>query len=156
MTQVDDDGFGMLGVPLSSGARHLDEVGRAKHGVLIEIAGLPQAEVNHLQRAIAVVLEAGSDAQRAEANALLQHLASRGEIVAGAWGSANPSDFTRALAEAAEAADRAAAATAALVLLYRPARFGGAVKQWIEAAYRSLPLDTWKDIYARMTARTAR
>lgn len=153
MSELDDDEFGMLAVPLFAGARHLDAVGKEKHGVLIEAGGLPQAELNHLQRTIAVVLECGNDSQRAQANALLQHLASRCEIVIDSWGSANPSDFVRPFAESGE---RAAQASAGLALLYRPARFSAKIKRWIDAHYRSLPLQIWNDIYARVTGRAAR
>lgn len=155
MNETGEDGFGMLALPLFAAARHLEEVGQAKHGILVHADGMPQAEINHLQRTIAVVLEMGDDAQRAEANALLQHLASRGEVVARMWGSANPSDFARAL-RASAAGDRSAAATAQLVLLYRPSRFGRVVKQWIEARYRALPLEAWKDVHARVMSRMAR
>ncbi|MGN6232380.1 MAG: hypothetical protein ACTHNZ_14625 [Trinickia sp.] len=155
MNETGEDGFGMLALPLFAAARHLGEVGQAKHGVLVHADGLPQAEINHLQRTIAVVLEIGDDAQRAEANAVLQHLASRSEIVAGTWGSANPSEFARALRSSA-VDDRGVAATARLVLLYRPSRFGRVVKQWIETRYGALPLEAWKDVHARVMARMGR
>ncbi|WP_116138425.1 hypothetical protein [Trinickia diaoshuihuensis] len=153
MNETNDDEFGMLAVPLVSGVRHLDEVGQAKHGVLIDSGSLPQAEINHLQRTIAVVLQCGDEAQRAEAHALLQHLASRSELVVGTWGSANPSDFARALRAAAQ---QPGVASAALALLYRPARFSRKIKQWLDAHYRQLPLEAWKEVYARVSGHTVR
>lgn len=141
--------------PLCHGTQHIGEVGRDKHGVFIHFEGLPQAEVNHLQRTLAVVLEMGTDEQKAEARALLQHLASRAELVAGAWGSANPSDFAGALLSLHEEdADKRMSAFASMALLYRPVRFAAHVRRWIAEHYESLPFKTWKHIGER--ARTAR
>lgn len=73
--------------PLCHGTQHIGQVGSQRQGVFINLDGIPQAEVNHLQRTIAVVLEMGNDHEKAEARALLQHLASRAELVQSEWGA---------------------------------------------------------------------
>lgn len=141
--------------PLCHGTQHIGQVGSQRHGVFIHLDGVPQAEVNHLQRTIAVVLEMGSDAEQAEARALLQHLASRAELVAAEWGSANPTDFSSALlALREEDLDKRVSAFTAMALIYRPVRFAQYVARWIEESYKALPIKTWGQIYER--ARTAR
>jgi intracellular multiplication protein IcmJ len=136
--------------PLCHGAQHIGQVGSQRHGVFIHLDGVPQAEVNHLQRTIAVVLEMGSEAEKAEARALLQHLASRAELVATEWGSANPSDFASALHTLHEEdLDKRVSAFTGMVLIYRPVRFAQYVAQWIEESYKSLPIKTWGRIVER-------
>lgn len=137
-------------------AVHLAQVGRAKHGVLVHVDGLPQSELNHLQRAIAVVLQSGGELERGEANALLQHLASRAQIVAQVWGSANPSEFARALKAVSEGPARDASLLEGLALLYRPSRLAPYAKQWIDEHYRSLPVGSWNEIVARLRTRMHR
>src|SRR5260363_247769 len=83
--------------PLCHGTQHIGQVGSQRHGVLIYFEDFPHAEFNHLQRTIAVALEIGSEAEKREALALLQHLDSHAEWIASAWGSAHPSDFANAL-----------------------------------------------------------
>lgn len=141
--------------PLCHGTQHIGQVGSQRHGVFIHVDGVPQAEVNHLQRTIAVVLEMGSDVEKAEARALLQHLASRAELVAAEWGSANPSDFSSALLTLHEEdLDKRVSAFTGIALIYRPVRFAQYVARWVEESYRLLPVKTWGQIYER--ARTAR
>lgn len=141
--------------PLCHGTQHIGQVGSKRQGVFIHFAGLPQAEVNHLQRTIAVVLEMGTDAEKTEAKALLQHLASRAELVSNAWGSANPSDFGNALLRLRdEDLDKRVSAFTGMALLYRPVRFMEYIGRWIEESYKSLPIKMWGQIYER--ARAAR
>lgn len=141
--------------PLCHGTQHIGQVGSQRHGVFMHVDGVPQAELNHLQRTIAVVLDMGSDAEKAEARALLQHLASRAELVAAEWGSANPSDFSSALQTLHEAdLDKRVSAFTGMALIYRPVRFARYVARWIEESYKSLPIEMWSRIYER--ARTAR
>lgn len=136
--------------PLCHGTQHIGQIGAEKHGIFVQLEGMPQAELNHLQRTIAVVLEIGSDAEKADARALLQHLASRSQLVTSAWGSANPSDFATALhALHEEDSDKRVGAFASLALLYRPARFAQYVRRWVDETYRSLPIATWKHLYER-------
>src|SRR5262249_37034527 len=130
--------------PLCHGTQHIGQVGGEKHGVFVHLEGLPQAEVNHLQRTIAVVLETGSDEEEAEARGLVQHLASRAELVANEWGSANPSDFADAMHQLRDGDfDQRVSAFAGLALLYRPARFAGFIGRWIDESYKSLPIRLW-------------
>jgi len=141
--------------PLCHGTQHVGQIGNQRHGVFIHLDGVPQAEVNHLQRTIAVVLEMGSDAEKAEARALLQHLASRAELVSSEWGSANPSDFSNAMLTLHEDdLDKRVSAFTGMALIYRPVRFAQYVARWIEESYKSLPIKTWGQIYER--ARTAK
>lgn len=141
--------------PLCHGTQHIGQVGSRRQGVFIHLDGIPQAEVNHLQRTIAVVLEMGSEPEKAEARALLQHLASRAEIVASEWGSANPSDFANALLRLHDDdMDKRIGVFAGMALLYRPVRFVEYVGKWIAEIYKSVPLKTWGQIYER--ARAAR
>lgn len=136
--------------PLCHGTQHIGQVGSKRHGIFIYMEALPQAELNHLQRTIAVVLEIGTDSEKAEATALLQHLASRGELVAREWGSANPSDFANALLRLDSAGfEKRQSAFAGLGLLYRPVRFFEYVGRWIDELYRTLPTNTWQRIYER-------
>lgn len=139
--------------PLCHGTQHIGQVGSQKQGVFVWLEGLPQAEVNHLQRTIAVVLEMGDASEKAEARALLQHLASRAELAANAWGSANPSDFANAILQLREEDyDKRIGVFAGLALLYRPVRFVEYVGRWIEESYKTLPLKTWGMIYERVRA----
>jgi len=136
--------------PLCHGTQHIGQVGSKRHGIFIHVEALPQAELNHLQRTIAVVLETGTDSEKAEASALLQHLASRGELVVREWGSANPSDFANALLRLDSAGfEKRQSAFAGLGLLYRPVRFLEYVGRWAEELYRTLPTNTWQRIYER-------
>jgi len=143
--------------PYCHGTQHIGQVGALRQGVFILLAGLPQAEVNHLQRTIAIVLEMGGESEKVEARALLQHLASRAELIADeqqGWGSANPSDFANALSSLHEEdLDKRVSAFAGMVLLYRPVRFMDYVSRWVEEIYQSLPMKMWSQIYDR--ARTA-
>lgn len=141
--------------PLCHGTQHIGQIGSQRHGVFIHLDGVPQAEANHLQRTIAVVLEMGSDVEKSEARALLQHFASRAELVASEWGSANPSDFSSALLTLHEEdLDKRVSAFTGMALIYRPVRFAQYVGRWIEESYKSLPIRAWGQIYER--ARTAR
>ena len=141
--------------PLCHGTQHVGQVGSKRHGVFIELDGFPQAELNHLQRTIAVALEMGTTEEKSEANALLQHLASRGELVAKEWGSANPSDFANAMLQLSqEDYDKRQSALAGLTLLYRPVRFLEYIGRWIDELYKTLPTNTWQRIYERATGRT--
>ena len=136
--------------PLCHGTQHIGQVGSQKQGVFVYLEGLPQAEVNHLQRTIAVVLEIGSDEEKVEARALLQHLASRAELVASEWGSANPSDFANAMLQLRdEDYDKRVSAFSGMALLYRPVRFLEYVGRWIEEGYKSIPMKMWNQIYER-------
>lgn len=139
--------------PLCHGTQHIGQVGSQKQGVFINIDGIPQAEFNHLQRTIAVVLEIGTDQEKADARALLQHLASRSELVSAEWGSANPSDFGNALLTLRqEDFDKRQGAFTNLALLYKPVRFLEYIGRWIEENYKSLPIKTWNQIYERATS----
>lgn len=141
--------------PLCHGTQHIGQVGSQRQGVFINLEGMPQSEVNHLQRTIAVVLEIGSEQEKSDARALLQHLASRAELIASEWGSANPSDFANALLRLHdEDFDKRVSAFSGMALLYRPVRFMEYIGQWIEESYKSLPLKMWGQIYER--ARAAR
>ncbi|SOZ17256.1 HNH endonuclease [Cupriavidus taiwanensis] len=136
--------------PLCHGTQHIGQVGSKRHGLMIEVGGLPQAELNHLQRTIAVVLEIGTDAEKREASTLLQHLASRGELVIKVWGSANPSDFANAMLELKDhEMEKRESAFAGLGMLYRPSRFVEYIGRWIDELYKSLPTNTWQRIHDR-------
>jgi intracellular multiplication protein IcmJ len=140
--------------PLCHGTQHIGQVGSQRQGLFVHLDGLPQSEINHLQRTIAVVLETGTDQEKAEANALLQHLASRAEIIAREWGSANPSDFANAMLRLQdEDFDNRISAFSGMALLYKPARFMEYIGRWIDESYRSLPISTWGQIYDRARAR---
>jgi intracellular multiplication protein IcmJ len=145
----------LIADPLCHGTQHVGQVGSQRQGDFINLDGIPQSEVNHLQRTIAVVLEMGNDQEKAEARALLQHLASRAELVASEWGSANPSDFANALLNLHEEdLDKRVSAFTGMALLYRPVRFMEYVGRWIEESYKSLPTKMWGQVYER--ARAAR
>ncbi|WP_316157916.1 hypothetical protein [Cupriavidus sp. BIC8F] len=136
--------------PLCHGTQHIGQVGSKRHGLMIEMAGLPQAELNHLQRTIAVALEIGTEEEKREASALLQHLASRGELVVKVWGSANPSDFANAMLELKDhEMEKRESAFTGLGLLYRPSRFVEYIGRWVDELYKSLPTNTWQRIYDR-------
>jgi len=140
----------VIACPLCHGTQHIGQVGSKKQGVIINIEGIPQSEFNHLQRTIAIVLEIGTEEEKADARALVQHLASRSELVSDQWGSANPSDFGNALLTLRqEDFDKREGAFAGLALLYKPVRFFEYVGRWIEENYKSLPINTWRTIYER-------
>ncbi len=136
--------------PLCHGTQHIGQVGSQQHGVLIYFEDFAHAEFNHLQRTLAVALEIGNEAEKREAHALLQHLASRAEQIASAWGSAHPSDFANALLGLNETAfEQRGSSLVHIRLLYKPARLSSVMGRWVDESYASLPVDTWERIYER-------
>lgn len=137
--------------PLCHGTQHIGQVGSQQHGVFIHVEGIPQAEFNHLQRTIAVVLEIGSEEEKRQANALLQHLASRAELIKEQWGSAHPSDLANALLNLPEEEwHKRERVFTDMALLYKPIRFATYIRRWVEESYSSLPISTWSHIYERI------
>lgn len=136
--------------PLCHGTQHIGQVGSQRQGIFINIEHIPQAEFNHLQRTIAVVMAMGTEEEKAEARALFQHLASRAELVKREWGTSNPSDFANALLTLRqEDFDKREGAFAHMLLLYKPSRFAEYTANWIDENYKALPTSTWDRIHER-------
>lgn len=145
--------------PLCHAVNHIGQVGIEKDGVMMYIPGpgiIEQKDLNHLMRTLFIVLETGDDAEREEAQSLLDYLLSLQAPLKEAWGTNGALDFANAmLALNDDDFETRETALMGVGLLFKPKRFGKQIGTWIEESYKALPIKTWKTLYGSFTGNRA-
>lgn len=133
--------------PICHRWQHLGELG-AGNGIIVYLPGLSTTDVSHLFRTILIALRGSDAVTRADAQRLLNWLASHRQYVEEAWGTSDPADFAAAIRHTVqEDPSRLASAFEHLALVINPVLLEAATRRWIEEAATRWPLDAWPRVH---------
>lgn len=129
------------------GWNHLGEIDD-QLGVIAYLPGISAADINHLQRAVMVALQAGDESDRTAAMDILNWAASHCDYVKPAWGTSSPKKFAEALSKQRDHnRELREFAFAGLALIYHPGVFAQQATLWVSEAYAAYPISAWSRTY---------
>jgi intracellular multiplication protein IcmJ len=142
--------------PLCHAGPHIGLVGCKNGGVLAAVGGVSQENLNHLLRTIYIVLETGTEEEKARAERLLVHLTDLKSEVAQVLGTYRPIDLADAMLgmtdEEFENREHLLGGVRLVLkpeFLRPPSQPVDYIKRWVPL-YQALPIASWERIRDRL------